>query len=199
MVSSARDPSNNIKRHQHPRVLPFAETESQNICFAKNKRKNRNRMLLLGLQATINKCNLLICQKRASCAALLTQGCLSWAEDAFLINHSRDEKTLLLLSTSPALPPQVFPHFMSQITVKHRKCFIQGKYALIHPFSPPHKTPWCNSSSFPLPRTQWNPASIFSTGTLDTWGSERYLHMQFHTTSEPFSAFWNTQSYLQNP
>lgn len=114
LCSRPKYKAHNIKRHHHPRVLPFAEIESQNICFAKNKRKNRNRMLLLGLQATINKSNLPISQKRASHAGLLTQDCSSRARDAILINHSTDEKPLLLLSTFSPLTSSNFPlHYVT--------------------------------------------------------------------------------------
>lgn len=201
MVSSVLDPStrNNIKRHYHPRVLPFAEIESQNICFAKNKRKNRNRMLLLGLQATVNKCNLLVPKERASHAGLLTQGCSSWAEDAILINHSIEEKPLLLLSTFPALTSSSFPlHYVTD----NSETQVWSKEALLYLFSPPHKAPSCNSSPLPHLKPQRTPLSTFSTGALLVLGHLkrcRYLHMQFGSKSEPFSSFWNTQSYLQNP
>lgn len=146
MVSSVLDPStrNNIKRHYHPRVLPFAEIESQNICFAKNKRKNRNRMLLLGLQATVNKCNLLVPKERASHAGLLTQGCSSWAEDAILINHSIEEKPLLLLSTFPALTSSSFPlHYVtdnSETQVWSKEALL-WYISLALPTKPLHVTP----------------------------------------------------------
>ena len=49
LCSRPRYKEHNIKRHHHPRVLPSAEIESQNICFAKNKRKNSKQDALAGV------------------------------------------------------------------------------------------------------------------------------------------------------
>ena len=153
-------------------------------------------MLLLGLQATVNKCNLLISQKRACHAGLLTQDCSSWAEDAILINHSTYEKLLLLLITFPLLPPQVFLYIMSQITVTHRKGLIQGSPALIYPFSPPHKTPSRNSSPLPLLKVQWSPASIFSTGALLVPRTLEAVQVSLHAIRHQI---WTLQCFLEHP
>lgn len=132
-----------------------------------------------------------------SISCRLTDSRLSWAEVAIQVNHSADENPLLLLSTSPLLPPQVFPYIMSQITAKHRKSLILEALLRYIPSALPtkplhitsHLTSGALSASSPLVLYRY-PGHLKGC---------RYLHMQSGTKSEPFSAFWNTQSYLQNP
>lgn len=202
LCSRPKYKARNIKRHHHPRVLPSAETESQNICFAKNKRKNRNRTLLLGLQATINKRNLLISQKRASPAGLLTQDCSSWAKDAILINHRTDEKPLLLLGTFPCSDLLRF-----SLTWCHRyqrnteKVWSVEALLWYIPLALPTKPEsgsriQYNFLTSPLLQAQRSPPSIFSAGALLIPRTLGTVRVSPHTIRDQI---WTLQCFLEHP